>query len=129
MKDQKKALVVDDDDDFLFQQKSALESLGFKVETAGGRQEALEKLKEYKPDLALVDLMMEEKDGGFILAHQIKRMSPALPVILVTAVTAETGLQFSLDSQGAQRWIRADAILTKPIRLEQLKKEIERVMA
>lgn len=129
MKDQKKALVVDDDEDFLFQQKKALESLGFEVETAGGRLEALEKLEQYKPDLALVDLMMEEKDGGFVLAHQIKRKIPSLPVILVTAVTAETGLQFAMDSQGAQRWIRADAILTKPIRLEQLKREVERVMA
>ena len=125
----RKALVVDDDDDFLFQEKKALEILGFSVETAGGRLEAMEKLETYKPDLALIDLMMEEKDSGFVLAHHIKKMKPSIPVILVTAVTSETGLQFDMDSQGAHRWINADAMLVKPVRVEQLKMEIERVMA
>lgn len=129
MKNMKKALVVDDDEDFLFQEKKALESLGFAVETAGGRLEAMEKLENYRPDLALVDLMMEEKDSGFVLAHHIKKMKPAIPVILVTAVTSETGLQFDMDSQGAHRWINADAMLVKPVRVEQLKMEVERVMA
>ncbi len=125
----KKALIVDDDTDFVFQQKKALESLGFTVESAEGREEAMEKLKVYHPDLAMVDLMMEEKDGGFVLAHYLKQLYPQTPVILVSAVTAETGLQFDLDSQGAQRWIKADAIMTKPLRLEQLQREIERLMA
>lgn len=128
MADQRKALVVDDDQDFLFQEQKALESLGFQVETAAGRQEAMDKLQQALPDLALIDLMLEEKDGGFILARHIKRLNPKLPVILVTAVTAETGLQFDMDSQGAHRWIRADALLTKPLRLEQLKKEVARLM-
>ena len=129
MKNMKMALVVDDDEDFLFQEKKALEHLGYSVETAGGRLEAMEKLQTLKPDLALIDLMMEEKDSGFVLAHYLKKMSPTIPVILVTAVTSETGLQFDMDSQGAHRWINADAMLVKPVRVEQLKMEIDRVMA
>jgi len=125
----KKALVVDDDEDFLFQEKKALEALGYSVETAGGRMEAMAKLENYKPDLALIDLMMEEKDSGFVLAHHIKKIKPAIPVILVTAVTSETGIQFDMDSQGAHRWINADAMLVKPVRVEQLKTAIEKVMA
>lgn len=124
----RKALVVDDDEDFVLQQQKALETLGFVVTPAFGRQDAMEKLEGYQPDLAIVDLMMEEKDGGFVLAHYIKKLYPQVPVILVTAVAAETGLQFDLDVPGARRWIKADAILTKPVRLEQLKLEIERVL-
>lgn len=129
MQEHKTALVVDDDDDFLIQQKAALERLDFEVVTASGRQEALEKLETFKPDLAVVDLMMEEMDGGFVLAHQIKQRHPGTRIIMVTAVTGETGLQFGEQPDGQRRWIRADALLAKPVRFEQLKREIERVMA
>ncbi len=128
MNDRKKAIVVDDDPDFLDQQKTVLEALGFDVVTAEGRAEAEEKIKEVVPDLAVVDLMMEEKDGGFILARSLKQANSAMIVLLVTAVTAETGLEFHMEAPGASRWIKADAILTKPVRIEQLRREIARLM-
>jgi CheY-like chemotaxis protein len=129
VQERKIALVVDDDEDFLFQQKALLERLGFDVVTAGGREEATAKLAEVQPALAVVDLMMEEKDGGFVLARHIKRVRPGTFVILVTAVTAETGLEFAVDAAEQRRWIQADALLAKPVRFEQLKREIERMPA
>jgi CheY-like chemotaxis protein len=129
VQEQRIALVVDDDEDFLFQQKAALERLGFAVVTAGGRADATAQLARIQPALAVVDLMMEEKDGGFILARDIKRSYPDTFVILVTAVTAETGLQFTVDAPELRRWIRADALLAKPVRFEQLKREIGRMPA
>lgn len=128
MSTNKTALIVDDDEDFLFQQKTTLEQLGFSVVTAPGRAEAVEQLQTLAPDLAVIDLMMEEMDGGFILAHQIKKRHPATRVILVTAVTGETGLQFDRAPAGKREWNKADAVLTKPVRFEQLKREIERVL-
>lgn len=129
MTTQKKALVVDDDPDFLFQQEHALRQLGFAVTTATGRADAVEKLAGLQPDLAVVDLMMEEKDGGFVLAHQIRTASPGTKIIIVTAVTGETGLTFDLAGQGRRPWIKADAILAKPVRFEQLEREVARVLA
>ena len=128
MNERKKAIVVDDDPDFLDQQKAVLEAMGFDVATAEGRADAEEKIKESMPDLAVVNLMMEEKDGGFILARTLKQANPAMVVLLVTAVTAETGLKFDMESAGARRWIKADAILTKPVRIEQLRQELARLM-
>jgi CheY-like chemotaxis protein len=129
MNAQKKALVVDDDPDFLFQQGRALERLGFAVTEASGRVDAMDKLRDLQPDLAVVDLMMEEKDGGFVLAHHIGKVSPRTRIILVTAVTGETGLSFDLAEQGRRPWIKAGAILAKPVRFEQLEREVARVMA
>ena len=129
MQTPKKALVVDDDPDFLFQQERALEQLGFVVTVASGRAEGMEKLGNFRPDLALIDLMMEEKDGGFVLAHHIKRLHPDTKVILVSAVTGETGLTFDLADQGRRPWIKADALLAKPVRFEQLEREVAKVMA
>jgi two-component system, OmpR family, response regulator len=127
--ERKTALVVDDDEDFVIQQTAALERLGYAVVAAYGREEALSRLEECRPDLAVVDLMMDEMDGGFVLAHQIKRKYPQTPVIMVTAVTGATGLQFTVDAQRPQRWIKADALLAKPVRFEQLQREIERLTA
>jgi CheY-like chemotaxis protein len=81
-----------------------------------------------RPDLAVVDLMMEDMDGGFVLCHRIKKLDPKIPVIMVTAVSSETGIEFDLASEKGKSWFKADALLTKPARFEQLKREIERLL-
>ncbi len=121
-------LLVDDDEDFLFQHRIQLENAGFDVRTATTRGEAEALAAEARPDIAIVDLMMEQHDDGFVLAHHLKRAHPGLPVILVTAVTAETGLSFKPSSAAEQAWVGADAVLAKPIRFEQLRREIDRLL-
>jgi DNA-binding response OmpR family regulator len=123
-----KVLLVDDDEDFLFQHRIQLEAAGFEVATAGTRAEAEEKATTFTPDLAILDLMMEHHDDGFVLSHHLKRRFPGLPVILVTAVTSETGLSFDPSSPEERAWIGADALLAKPIRFEQLRREIDRLL-
>jgi len=122
-----RVLVVDDDPDFLEQMRIMLEGAGHEVVDASGVDEAMEMLEEQVPDLAVLDLMMENTDDGFVLAHRIKSAHPDLPVVLVTAVTRETGMEFDLSREGGG-WIKADAILAKPIRFEQLRREIERLL-
>lgn len=124
----KRVLLVDDDEDFLFQHRIQLESAGFVVRTAGTRAEAETLAADFGPDLAIVDLMMEQHDDGFVLAHHLKRQIPGLPIILVTAVTAETGLSFKASSPAERAWVGVDAMLAKPIRFEQLKREMDRLL-
>jgi CheY-like chemotaxis protein len=121
-------LLVDDDEDFLFQHRIQLENSGFEVKTATTRALAETEAKAFRPDLAIVDLMMEQHDDGFILVHHLKRLDPGLPIIMVTAVAAETGLNFAPASADERRWVGADAVLAKPIRFEQLKREIDRLL-
>jgi CheY-like chemotaxis protein len=123
-----RVLLVDDDEDFLFQHRIQLENAGFEVATAGSRGEAEATVQTFTPDLAILDLMMEHHDDGFVLSHHLKRRFPGLPVILVTAVTSETGLSFDPSSPEERAWIGADALLAKPIRFEQLQREIDRLM-
>jgi CheY-like chemotaxis protein len=121
-------LIVDDDEDFLFQHRIQLENAGFDVKTATSRAEAEGVAPEFRPDLAILDLMMDQHDDGFVLSHHLKRMLPGLPVILVTAVTAETGLSFAPSSATERAWVGADVLLAKPIRFEQLRREIDRLV-
>lgn len=121
-------LIVDDDPDFRLQLQMQLEAAGYGVLAADGEEAAARVLALSSPDLAVVDLMMENMDGGFRLCHRIKKQERPIPVILVTAVTGETGLEFDVTTDEERSWIKADALLDKPVRFEQLRREIERLL-
>lgn len=122
-------LVVDDDPDMVEQLTVVLNSEGYEVTGAGGREEAEQVLMTVRPDLAIVDLIMEEQDSGFILCHEIKKLYPGTPVILLTSVKAATGISFATSSAEQQSWVKADRLLDKPARPEQVKNEVRRLLA
>ena len=121
-------LIADDDSDYLFQTNMHLEKAGYKTITVESQAEAESVIMKFKPDLAIFDLMMESDDSGFILCYKLKKKYPQVPVILATAVSHETGLSFSLDSEQEKSWIRADRYLEKGIRPEQLDQEVMKLL-
>jgi len=128
MNEQKTILLVDDDEDYRFQQKVQLTNAGYRVIEADGKESAEAILEKNLPDLAIVDLMMEELDAGFTLCYHIKKKNPNIPIILVTAVMQETGLEFDAATSEERSWVKADAMLAKPIRFEQLQREIDKLL-
>jgi len=124
----KTILVVDDDQDLREQLSVNLEAAGYKVETADGVASAEKYLKENTPDIAIIDLMLEDVDSGFSLCYRIKKSRPGIPIIMVSAVVTETGLSFDAATQEERSWVRADVFLNKPVRVEQLLHEIERLL-
>jgi DNA-binding response OmpR family regulator len=124
----KNILIVDDDVDFLEQMKFHVEKIGHKVTTADSQKEGEKYIESNKPDLAIVDLMMESEDSGFILSYKIKKKYPDVPVIIATAVTSETGMVFGLNKQEEKNWIKADLYLEKNLRPDQLQREINRLL-
>lgn len=125
---QKTMLIVDDDVDFLFQMETQLRGNGYEVVSANTKDEALKLIETTTPDMAILDLMMEHMDDGFTLCYELKKRIPSMPVILVTGVAAETGMSFDTASQGNRDWIKADVLLPKPVRFEQLSREIKRLL-
>jgi two-component system, OmpR family, response regulator len=121
-------LVADDDPDYLFLIKFALEKGGFRVVTAESMEEAELVIEKGHPKLAIFDLMMERDDAGFILAYHAKRKHPGMPVILLTAVTAETGRQFGPDKPGSGEWIKADLYLEKGLHPDQLIEHVKSLL-
>ena len=124
----KRILVVDDDIDYLEQQELRLKAAGYTVETAESVAQAQERLAAGVPDLAILDLMLEDSDGGFSLAYRIKKLSPQTPVIIITGVAHETGLEFDARTSEERSWIKADLMLAKPVRFEQLLAEIDNLL-
>ena len=129
MTDPKTILVVDDDVDILEQVSLTLKQAGYVVECAEGTPSAEEVLLRCRPDLAIVDLMMDEMDAGFVLCHQIKRLYPGTPVLMMTAVTASTGLDFTPASAQEQSWVEADLLLHKPVHPDRLKVAVSQLLS
>ena len=125
---QKTVLLVDDDADFRFQQRTQLEAAGYKILEANSYARALQLLSENRFDIALVDLMMEQFDAGFTLCYRIKQKDPTIPIVMITSVASETGLEFDAATDEERSWVKADVLLTKPVRFEQLQREINRLL-
>jgi two-component system alkaline phosphatase synthesis response regulator PhoP len=121
-------LIADDDPDYLYQTVYALGKAGYKTMAVESQAEAESVITKFKPSLAIFDLMMENDDSGFILCYKIKRKYPDVPVILATAVSHETGISFSVDSEQDKSWIRADKYLEKGIRPDQLDQEVMKLL-
>jgi CheY-like chemotaxis protein len=124
MDQKKRILIVDDDPDFAAAIAKILTTARYEVEKAGSLQEGIKAIEERKPDLILLDVMMEKYDDGFNMCYDLKHDEryKHIPVIMITAVTEVTGLKFSPDTDG--EYLQAEGYLRKPINAEVL---LERV--
>ena len=127
MENVKKILLVDDDIDLLEQNKTLLESKGFKIITAESAEVGFKVFEKEKPDAAIIDLIMEQMDSGFILCYKIKKTEHGkkIPVFMLTSATYETGFKFGASSKEEKEWIKCDGILNKPVVVEELISKLE----
>jgi DNA-binding response OmpR family regulator len=113
-----KIMVVDDDEDFTTLYKQYLRRAGFDAVAENESSKVMEHAYAIKPDLILLDLMMPEPDG-FQLCRML-RADPNFqrtPIIIVTALNDE-------DSKIVAIGAGANAYLTKPFHIDELKRRI-----
>ena len=124
----KNILLIDDNPDFRQQTKQSLQVAGFNVTEADGENQAYEIARSRKFDLAVVNLILENSDSGFSLSHHFKQDYPTMPIVVLSSAVSEFGIEFSLESTAERSWIKADALLNKPIRSEQLLQAVKRLL-
>jgi CheY-like chemotaxis protein len=125
-KKEKKVLIVDDDVDFLDMHSAVLTNRGYKVVTARNAKDCLKELEKSKPDIVVLDVMMEQFDSGFRLSQTIKAKHRRLPVMLLTSIGSQTGLEFS-SNKDILKATGADVLLDKPVSPQLFVDEIERL--
>ena len=109
--EKKRILVIDDDVNILRVFKSILEKEGYHVETAETGKAALEKIKEQKFNVCLIDVVLPDMDGTELL-RKLSTESATIKIII-------TG--FSSDEVGKKAAdYGADDFLVKPVRPEEL---------
>lgn len=119
MNEKQLVLVVDDDPDLVESVSMKLESENFKVTKAYDGVEAWDKIKEERPDLIILDVMMPRKNG-YELCDELKNSGEYkdITVVLLTAVAdAVTSTSFThMDGKTTL----ADDFIPKPIELDRL---------
>jgi two-component system alkaline phosphatase synthesis response regulator PhoP len=119
MSDKQLILVVDDDPDLVESIAMKLESNNFRVAKAYDGIEAWEKIKEDRPDLIILDVMMPRKNG-YELCDELKKddQYKDIVVVLLTAVgDAVTTTQYT---HFGGKTTLADDFIPKPIDLDRL---------
>jgi DNA-binding response OmpR family regulator len=127
-----KILVIDDDPDFLDAVTPILQSALYEVVTAASPEEGKKKIFDKKPDLILLDIMMDSLFDGFSLCHSIKTSKEFkefkdTPIIFVSAVKEKTGSRFQFKGE-EQGLTGPDDYIDKPVKPEDLLARIERLL-
>jgi len=106
-----KVLIVDDDPDIVDSLKLILSAEGYAVASATTRDEGMRAVEKEKPDLIILDVMMEQPDDGFVVAQDLRHKGVKTPIIILSSIGHVTGYKFGKDSEVAP----VDEFVSKPI--------------
>jgi len=122
-------LIIDDDPDIIEAMKVVLENKGYEVRSAQDGAEGMERLKEARPDLIILDVMMRTSQEGFELSRELKHNAQYkdIPILMLTAVKQKTGLDFK-DTAGDTSWLPVEEYLDKPVRPDVLLEKVAELL-
>ena len=131
----KKILIVDDDVDLVATIEQALSYHGFETEKAHSGRDGLKQILAFRPDLVVLDVMMESDTAGFEVVNQLRNSKTEsrysevahVPVILLTAINQVTNSRFSLNE--AQSFLpEISDFITKPFKIDELIARINSIL-
>jgi len=119
-----KILVIDDDIDLVEVLRIVLEKEGYAVLDAQDGERGIKMVREHKPDLIILDVMMNTEDEGFDVATRLDAdpQLKQIPVIMLTAVGQMTGYKYDKDKDN----VPVEEYIEKPIMPNALLKVIRR---
>jgi CheY-like chemotaxis protein len=120
-------LVIDDDPIFVKTTTAILESHGYQVDSARNSAEALSRMNEDRPDLVLLDVMMDWVLEGVTISQEMmsRRDLQRIPIIMVTSIRSTEYLGVFPQDQ----YLHIDSWLDKPCSPDKLVSEIEKTLA
>ena len=115
----KRILLVDDDPDIRLASRLPLEAAGYQVFEAVNFADGQAAVKKVKPDLIVLDVMMDTTTAGFQFAVDLHNPDPSsefkefkeTPIIMLTAIHSTTPMRFSPDSD----YLPVQVFLEKPV--------------
>ena len=107
-------LCIDDDPDILSFLKIVLEAEGYVVPQASSAEDGLKVYKETKPDLLIVDLMMEEVDAGTNFIKEIQVLGNESPIFMLSSAGDNLNMATDISALGLS------GVFQKPVDRDQL---------
>jgi CheY-like chemotaxis protein len=121
-----KILVVDDDPDFVEITSMILEANGYQVITAANGQQALSRMRQSRPDLVLLDVMMSHVLDGLHVTKEMQADTElrSIPVIMVSSITTspQAGM-FPTDE-----YLPIDEWISKPVQPDDLLQKVKQCL-
>ena len=121
-----KVFLIDDDADVIAQYKAALAGTGHDLTVADSAASAREALKKGTPDVAVVDILMDNGIPGFDLAREIHAQAPQAPILMVSSLNSELKTRFDTASDEKLPIFK---FLDKPVQGKTLVEELRRALA
>jgi len=106
-------LLVDDDQDLIEMNRTVFAQRGHNVQVAYSAAEAKKSAKSAPPDLAVLDVMMEDKTAGFELARDLHALYPKMPMIMLTGISKEMNLGYTFSPD--ETWLPVSKFMEKPV--------------
>jgi CheY-like chemotaxis protein len=130
-----KIVTIDDDPDILEVLRIALEANNYEVHAASNGAEGLKVIKQVRPDLVILDVMMDTITEGFHVSYELRSQDPKseyhefskVPIIMLTAIAQKTGMKFSPERDG--EYLPIDEFVEKPIRIESLMEKVKKLLS
>ena len=121
-------LIVDDDRDFVGAMTTLLKKNSYEVVAAYNKKEAMEMVESARPDLVLLDIMMERLGDGVSICKKLKydRELRHIPVLVVSSITEKTG--FKVPTQAGGEDFAADDYVEKPVKCGELLRRVEKLL-
>jgi two-component system alkaline phosphatase synthesis response regulator PhoP len=119
MSDKQLILIVDDDPDLVESVAMKVESKNFRVAKAYDGIEAWEKIKEERPNLIILDVMMPRKNG-YELCDELKKDDQYKDIVVVLLTAVGDAVTTTKYTHFGGRTTLADDFIPKPIDLDRL---------
>ena len=119
MSEKKLILVVDDDPDLVEAVSMKLEALEYRVARAYDGEEAMEKIKEEKPYLVILDVMMPRKNGWEV-CDDIKKNDTLEDIVVILLTAVADSIRTTSYTHHDGKTTLADDYIPKPIDLDKL---------
>lgn len=119
-----KILIVDDDPDVVDACRLFLEKKGFNVSAAYNRVEGMSAIQSFKPDLVILDVMMDQPDDGIAMAQDLRRQGFKAPILMLTSIGKVTGMTYGRDND----LVPVDEFQEKPVDPATLVSKVERLL-
>lgn len=128
----RKILIIDDDRDFVEMNKIVLESRGFEVIEGCDGDEGYEKAVRERPDLIVLDVMMNTAGEGFEVSRKLRenKGTQGIPIIMLTSInSSEYKPPSAVGKFGPDdTWAPVDVLLDKPVKPAKLLAEVNTLM-
>ncbi|MDD4004407.1 MAG: response regulator [Elusimicrobiaceae bacterium] len=121
-------LHIDKDAAVIAHYRPVLEKAGHTVISAASAQEARQCLETARPDIIIMEVMLEETTTGFELFKEFNAKYPAIPVIMLTNVYYAMTEQWRDDLDRDKSWLPVYRFMEKPVSSLVLVEEVEHVL-